>query len=508
MGLRPRPDDQQQEAAPPEPAPQPQPAAEQPVPSDEPPQEQLPDQGPSLPKRAVRALVGSCDFFSVEDQGQVDGATSPRSPGSALKPFTYALAFERGICTPSSVVPDVPSNFTGYEPENYDRLYRGPVSAREALTQSLNIPAVTLLKQVGPQRLYGQLRELGLTTLTRSPQHYGLSLTLGSAEVTLLELAGAYATLARLGVHKPYRLLETDPAAEGRRVLSETACYLISDILSKPGELEELLASESATSRVRMAWKTGTSYGHRDAWTIAYTPDYTVGVWLGNFSGEPARRLVGIEAAAPVAARIIQQLHAEGPGTWYKIPDSVGTQGVCTVSGMPPGDYCTAEVSELYVKGLAARQTCAVHVAARIDAKTGTRLCAQCAKGRKHTVAVVESWPQELAAWFRRREQARVLIPEHFRECPAGYANREGSQIISPVGGQSYVLMPKDSGPPQKVLFRATSPAKRLYWFVDGMLLASVDPSEQVFWSPGRGTHTVVCSDDSGRSSRVAIDVR
>jgi penicillin-binding protein 1C len=172
---------------------------------------------------AVRALVGSCNFFSEEDLGQINGATAARSPGSALKPFIYALAFDEGLITPKSILADVPANYTGYEPQNFDHLYRGPVTAREALCASLNMPAVGLLGRVGQKRCYSLLKELGLTTLRQDADRYGLSLALGSAEVNLLELTNAYSTLARLGESRPYRLLETQPVAPGRRVLSEGA---------------------------------------------------------------------------------------------------------------------------------------------------------------------------------------------------------------------------------------------------------------------------------------------
>jgi len=457
---------------------------------------------------AVRALVGSCDFSSEEDQGQVNGATAPRSPGSALKPFTYALAFERGICTPALTLADVPSSYTGYEPENYDQLYHGPVTAREALSASLNIPAVRLLNGVGHADLLAFLRELGLTTLKKDAGHYGLALTLGSAEVTLLELTHAYATLARLGLHRPYRLLEDQPLPPGRRVLSEGAAYVIADVLSDTGRLGGRPLWRSEQGQIRMAWKTGTSYGHRDAWTVAYTPDYTVGVWLGNFSGKPARDLVGIRAAAPVAARILDQIYGRRSATWFAAPESVGTRAVCALSGMPPGDHCKTVVGDLYVRGRSSERPCSVHAAVKIDTKTGTRLCRRCARGRDYAVEAMQSWPVELAAWLRQHGRGHDLLPPHFPECTRRHHEEAPPRVLSPATGQTYALLEKDGGARQKLLLKAASRMERLYWFVDGTLHTTSAPLEPAFWPLERGTHTIVCSDDAGRSSSAVIEVR
>ena len=457
---------------------------------------------------AVRALVGSADFGSVEDAGQVNGAVAPRSPGSALKPFTYALAFERGVATPSTVLADVPANYTGYEPENYDHLYRGPVSARHALAHSLNIPAVRLLEQVGQPALHRFLKQLGLTTLNRPSSHYGLALTLGSVEVTLLELTNAYAALARLGLYRPCRLLETQPRRAGRRVLSEGAAYLVADVLSDTERLAGLAPWRSGKGQRRMAWKTGTSYGHRDAWTVAYTPHYTVGVWLGNFSGRPARGLVGIRSAAPVTARIVDGIHADVPPTWFAMPATVARRPLCAVSGQPLGERCPREAEGLCLVGRSSGRPCSVHARVCIDTATGRSLCPACLSGRGHTTETLECWPENLAAWLRRHQPHRRLAPPHLATCPRAADDGARPQILSPTDGQAYVVAGDEPSSGQKLLLKATSVADVLYWFVDGALVAAVGPSEPTFWPLARGQHTIVCSDDAGRSSAVTISVQ
>ncbi len=457
---------------------------------------------------AVRAMVGSCDFHAERDGGQVNGAVAPRSPGSAHKPFTNALAFDAGIATPDTVLADVPVNYTGYQPENYDHASHGPVSAREALSRSLNVPAVRLLAQVGHRPLLRLLRRLGLSTLTRDADHYGLALTLGSTEVTLLELTNAYAALARLGVYKPYRLLESEPIAPGRRALSAGAAWLVADVLSDTAKLRGWRLPGPGRGALRMAWKTGTSYGHRDAWTIAYTPDYTVGVWVGNFDGRPSRALVGIRAAAPVAATVMERLYGERRGAWYARPGSVGTRRVCAVSGMPPGPHCGATVEGLCVRGRSAERACTVHVAARIDTATGTCLCGRCARGRQCETRVVEAWPVEVGAWLRQHGRGRELMPPHFAGCPRGAGDGARPRVLSPTAGQRYVLLSDARRPEQQLLLKAASRSRSLYWFVDGALYATGAPLSPSFWPLARGSHTIVCADETGHHATVTIHVQ
>ncbi len=457
---------------------------------------------------AVRALVGSCDFFAAEDDGQVNGATAPRSPGSALKPFTYALAFERGICAPGTVLPDIPSVFGAYEPENYDGVHHGLVSARLALAASLNIPAVRLLKETGPAPLHALLRDAGIATLRADPARYGLALTLGAPEVTLIDLTGAYAALARLGVHRPARLLETDPVVPGSRLLSAEAAFLVADILADTDRLGGRPAWKTPEAQARMAWKTGTSYGHRDAWTVAYTPAYTVGVWMGNFDGRPARALVGIEAAAPVAARILDRLSEEAPG-WYAPPPGLARVDLCAVSGVPPGPRCGTAVRDWGIADRRPREeTCPVHREIRVDAGTGMQVCAGCAGGRACAPRVVERWPADVAAWLRVHQPARPLAPPHVPGCTRAPASEPLPEILAPAAGQAYVLEAAGGDASSRLLLKAAARAGSLHWFVDGAFVATTAPLEPAFWPLARGTHTILCVTDAGRGRSVVIAVR
>lgn len=299
----------------------------------------------------VLALVGSPDYWDPR-AGQVNGAWAARSPGSALKPFTYWLAFEAG-CSPATVVPDLPAEFptaTGvYRPENYGRRLLGPVRLRTALACSLNLPAVRLLfahVPGGPAALRSRLRDdLGLTTLRRPAEHYGLGLTLGSGEVRLLELTNAYAALARGGVARPFRLLAdadaNEPATPGRPVGDPRAAFLVADILADPDARAANFGLETPLRwPFPVAVKTGTSTDFRDNWALGFTPEFTVGVWVGNFSGAPMAGVSGVAGAAPLLHAIFARLHEapHGPLTWFPTPAGIAEARVHPVTGkqLPP----------------------------------------------------------------------------------------------------------------------------------------------------------------------------
>ncbi len=298
------------------------------------------------------AMVGSADW-AEPTHGQVNGALARRSPGSALKPFTYLLAFAEGA-TAADVVADVPTEFatpTGvFRPLNYDRHFRGPVSLRQALANSLNVPAVRVLaRHGGPERLQSLLQSAGLTTLDRRSEDYGLGLTLGSAEVRLLELANAYATLARQGEWLPVRFLAlaTAKPSVGRRVAPRDACWLVADILGDPQARAAAFGMETPLRfDFPVACKTGTSSGFRDNWAFGFTPEFTVGVWVGRFDGAPMHGVSGVVGAAPILHDIFEELHGRLGTSWFATPDRVEIAWVDPLTGhrIPPDSRARKEV--------------------------------------------------------------------------------------------------------------------------------------------------------------------
>ena len=284
----------------------------------------------------VIALVGSENYFAP-GAGQVNGAWARRSAGSTLKPFTYLLALERGA-TPASVVADVHTAFPApdgfYRPENYNRHCYGPVRYRVALASSLNIPAVkVLIAAGGPAALHERLRSCGLTTLDKPPETYGLGLTLGNCETRLLELTNAYACLARLGEYRPWRILADAPTG-GRAVSRPEFVWQIADILSDNAARTLSFGMHSALRfDFPVACKTGTSSDFRDNWTMGFTPEFTVGVWVGNFDGSPMREVSGVTGAGPILHDIFEHLHAQFGGTWYAIPAQIVERDINPLTG-------------------------------------------------------------------------------------------------------------------------------------------------------------------------------
>ena len=268
----------------------------------------------------VLSLLGSPDFFE-EETGQVNGTLARRSPGSALKPFTYLMALQNGD-SPGTIVADVPTEFAGgggtYRPVNYDHQFYGPMTYREALGNSLNVSAVRVLrKHGGAPALVEALRECGIGTLDGPVSEYGLGLTIGGAEVRLLELTNAYACLGRLGVYRPLRFCDAEAQGDSRRLFDGTACYLVSEMLGDKKARGRTFGMMSVLDLpFPVACKTGTSTNYRDNWTIGYTPEFTVGVWVGNFDNTPMRWVSGVSGAGPIFRRIFEELHRRYGTTW------------------------------------------------------------------------------------------------------------------------------------------------------------------------------------------------
>ncbi|MFA4944103.1 MAG: penicillin-binding protein 1C [Lentisphaeria bacterium] len=442
---------------------------------------------------AVRALVGSPDYHDREHHGQVNAALAPRSPGSALKPFFYALAMDQGRLTPGRVLADVPRQFRNYCPENFDSRFTGLVTAREALVLSLNLPALAVLEEAGQPAALQMLRRLGLDTLDRPAEHYGLGLAVGDGEVRLLDLANAYAGLARGGIWKRWRVLADGGGAPPPpiRVFSPEACWLVADMLG--GDERAMSATghrADVMSLPKFAWKTGTSAGFRDAWTIAWNPQWVIAVWLGNPDGRPAPALVGTEAAAPLAWELVRELYRNGDSPWYVRPAGVQCRGVCAVSGLPPGPHCPQTIADDCIAGVTRHEVCGVHrlqVLARDDA------------GRPVRTAVREIWPPEVAAFLAQAKPAANK--------PTATA---GPRILSPARGTVFRLVDGALAESQRLNLLA-APGDggdgRLFWLLDDHPLGESAGAAPLAWPLARGRHRLVCSDARGRSDSVEITV-
>ncbi len=427
----------------------------------------------------VIALVGSENYFAPET-GQVNGAWAPRSAGSALKPFTYLLALERGA-TPASMVADVRTSFPSadgfYRPENYNRRCYGPVRYRTALASSLNIPAVkVLLTAGGPSALYDRLREVGLTTLNRPSEVYGLGLTLGNCEARLLEVTNAYASLARLGEYCPWRVLPST-ATSPRRYSKPELVWQIADILSDNSARTLAFGMNSALRfDYPVACKTGTSTDFRDNWTIGFTPEFSVGVWVGNFDGSPMREVSGVTGAGPILHSIFDYLHTIYGTSWFRTPAAIVEKTVHPITGKLLADTDSRGVRETFV----ADRLAPAESPEDYDIAGNVRLA------------------PEYADWFQSAENCvrdRAVL-----DLASG-----DLQITSPLPGSVYVVDP--DVPSSRRIPLVVNGAQQAEWRSDS--LACRTEKDGVFAVASEGDHQIVVVDPAtGRKAETRIRIR
>ena len=324
----------------------------------------------------ILAWVGSAAFMDEGISGQVDCVTALRQPGSSLKPFLYTLGFQDGLRA-SDMVRDEPMFAEdGYSPRNYDERFHGRVSAREALACSFNIPAVRLANEVGLDRYYGVLKGLGFESLENEAGYYGLGLALGNGEVTLLELANAYASLARGGTWKPVRFVDGEDGGgeQDRSVVSPQAAYLVTDVLTDNSARVESFGWDSPFNvGFPLAGKTGTTKDYRDNWAVGYTPRWTVAVWVGNCDGEPMRRVSGISGAAPILRDVALKAFALYGAEAFPEPPGMARATICPESGLLAGPDCPRSLSDLYMPGSAPTMACMLREHAQMASSSGER---------------------------------------------------------------------------------------------------------------------------------------
>lgn len=460
---------------------------------------------------AVQALVGSADFFNAEIAGQVNGTAAKRSPGSTLKPFIYALAIDQGVLHPMTVLKDAPSAFGAYSPENFDGRFVGPLTAKDALVHSRNVPAVYVASQLSQPDLYGFLEISGVSGL-RSREYYGLALVLGGGELTMEELISLYGALANEGVVRPLRYRVDQPQVAGVRVLSREATYVTLDMLKDnphPGEV-----SAARPSPLPVHWKTGTSYGFRDAWTVGIFGPYILGVWVGNFDGEANPAFVGVRMAAPLFFQVVDAIEAQEPWLAQPVrvfPANLARVEVCAASGDLPNADCPRTVPTWFIPGKSPIRVSTLHQALLIDDRTGLRACPPYTTGPVHRV-VYEMWSSDMLQLFQLAGLPRRTPPRFDPRCEghtAGTADGTPPQITSPLRGVVYSLRAKRLGQETITLRASTSAGVRdIYWFVGRSFLGKAAAGGTLGWRPeAPGAFMVRAVDDQGRSDARLIEL-
>lgn len=455
----------------------------------------------------VLAQIGSADFFNAEIQGQVDGTRAPRSPGSTLKPFVYALALDQGLIHPLSILSDAPRSFGDYDPENFDHQFVGPIRASDALARSRNLPAVELTSQLHHPTLYEFLRGAGVK-LSRPESLYGLALPLGSAEVTMEDLVRLYAALANNGKLRPLRRTPHDPSAtRGRQIVLPESAFLTVEMLdrARPG-----ISRVDSDQAAPVFWKTGTSHGFRDAWSIAIFNHYVLAVWIGNFDGGPHPSFIGRTAAAPLLFQIIDSLRASWPtpNDPHVPPAGANLKRIdfCAISGDLPSRFCTHRVEGWFIPGVSPIKTCDVHREVLIDMASGLRVPVDDGT-RKLRREAYEFWPGDLMEIFVRAGLPRKLPPPFLPGTSADALARSGTapEIVSPRNGQELIL-----GLTKRVPLRAKTDAdvREIYWFAGKTFIGKTPPQDVLAWKAPPGSYELIALDDHGRASSAAITVQ
>jgi penicillin-binding protein 1C len=493
-----------------------------------------------------RAWEGSGNYFDAQHGGAINGPLMPRQPGSALKPFTYALGFENGF-SPATVLPDVPSHFPTaepgvlYSPRNYDNRYRGPMLARRALAGSENVPAVALAAELGVPNLLRFLLRAGFSTFDRNASYYGLGMTLGNAEVRLDELVAAYSAFARGGIWMAPTYLAAGPREPGHALVSPRAAFWITDILSDPLAREYIFGrGGSLEFPFPVAVKTGTSQAYHDNWTIGYSRHVTVGVWVGNFDRKPLRDSTGVTGAGPIfhavmlaAEQRAAAVAAETGASPFETPagDAVERREICALSGMAANAWCPARQHEWIAAGADALP-CSWHhlVGERLRSFDKLRTVPSRVEGRPaRGERVFER--RSASAWgpTRIEEELLTVLPPEYRQWAQGIQGPQRDQKVQTVPGvqrvQSVRTEPlRISNPPHGATYLIDPTLRRefqtlalgavaqapgsLEWKIDGRPLATASSDREVAWPLTPGRHTFAVTDREGRTATSTVVVK
>ncbi|MBE0639438.1 MAG: penicillin-binding protein 1C [Bacteroidales bacterium] len=469
----------------------------------------------------VVAYVGNTKpTFPGDHANQVDIIQRPRSSGSLLKPFLFAAMLSEGEVLPTALVADIPTTISSFTPKNFEVTYDGAVPAREALIRSLNIPAVRMLSSYGQSRFWGVLQEAGFSTIDRPAEHYGLSLILGGAEVTLWDACAAYQAMAKKllefdGQHHLQRnpitspILvkdEISPVVIDLKTLDEAAIFLTLDAMKSVRRPDAEAGWESFLNSHSIAWKTGTSFGFRDAWAVGVTPDYVIGVWVGNADGEGRPGLIGVFTAAPLMFDVFSLL--PNSGKWFNPPyDKMEHISVCRQSGMRPSPHCD-ETDSIWVNQAGLNTTpCPYHKPIHLDDEEKYRVTADCYPPGK---IVTRSWfelPPAMAWYYKSKNPFYRSLPAWLPGCQP--ADENPMQLVWP-DKPSKILVPRElDGKMGEVIFEMvhSQPTAEIFWYLNNEFLGTTRNIHKKGIQPPPGHHQLVLMDENGNIFTQAFEI-
>lgn len=471
----------------------------------------------------VIAYVGNSSSPNNEHDNFVDIIRSPRSTGSILKPFLYAFMLSENKILPASLLEDIPTQIGAYGPKNFHQTYDGLVPANQAIARSLNVPAIKMLQDYGNIRFYQRLKQLGFTTFNKPASHYGLSIILGGGEATLWDISSAYASMGRSlsgysiirdkypsnTYHPLYYLNDQKPkkgSLQKGSLITASALYYTFNAMTELLRPQDYVGWMQFLSKNRIAWKTGTSFGFRDAWAVGLNEKYTVAVWVGNADGEGRPGLTGTAMAAPLMFSIFNQLSQPA---WFTVPTSdLEKIEICKESGFKASDICNKKETKYYPKGAAKTKTCPFHKLIHLDETGQYRVNSNCypVDKMKHQSWFVASPTQEY--FYRQHSFNYKPLPDYLASC-AGENNFRQIDIIYPREGFKIYVPVDQSGNKSRCIFKAAhkNANATIYWYLDGDYLGSTEKFHQYSVLPSVGKHRLELTDNTGESLRCDFDV-
>ncbi|OHX66558.1 penicillin-binding protein 1C [Flammeovirga pacifica] len=455
----------------------------------------------------VIAYIGSQDFDDNQNAGQIDGIQALRSPGSTLKPLIYALGFENGFLTPQLKILDVPKDFGTYSPLNYDEQFNGEITTTDALKQSLNIPAVAILEQLGTPLLIDQLEKMDFKSIGQQKKRLGLSLALGGCGVSLDELTRLYTTLAHEGKYIPNQYIKEGIDTLGTTVLSNESTYMIYEILRQLKRPDFPNNYQNSYHAPPIAWKTGTSYGRRDAWSVGYNEDYTVGVWCGNFNNIGVAGLTGAETATPLLFSLFQSLYqGNNINKWeFNVPDNLFERSVCATSGKVPNYFCDHTIEDWYIPLVSHSEKCTHLKTYFVNLEATMYYCHDCLpKQGGYIKKQYGNPPVELVSFNLDNNIPFNSPPEHNPKCKTLLSGK-APKIVSPIDGRKYYIL--DHTTQLELKAHIGPDVSYIYWYVNDQFVQKIERGQTLFHNFSYGQNKISCTDDKGRNTEIYIFV-
>ena len=446
----------------------------------------------------VLASIGSANFYNNLIDGQVDGTRAKRSPGSTLKTFIYALAFDQGLIHPLSLLKDSPHQYGNYMPENFDGDFIGPISARESLIKSRNVPVLYLASNLSSPTFYEFLKQAEITKLSKE-ENYGLSIALGSAEVTMEELVQLYAMLANFGVHQKLKKMLTTKVSMHNKLLSPEASFLTLDILkdiARPG-LNYNVYNNSI--KIPIYWKTGTSSSYKDSWAVGIFGKYVLAVWVGDFKGRNKGSFIGVKTAAPLFFNMIDAILIRGENKDLIIDQikklNLTKVQACTDTGDINNELCPNKIYSWFIPAKSPIKQTGIYRKIIINKKTGKQTC-QFIEGQSE-YKIISIWPSDLLRLYRRAGIFKNSFSDILTQCNNIIKDSGKLEIVSPLKNVSYSVR-RDN----KITFSATTDnnAKEIFWFINNELIGKSRPSEPLIWNARVGKVMIHAVDNNGSS--------